>query len=241
MSIFNNKRMALLSKKGIFKYITYGIGEIILVVIGILIAVSINNKNQERAAQKKLRSYLQVYQQDLQQDTLVVGQVLKYVDNRKEFFKLFLSDTVSAKTYQKNRQGYGLILSYSPFELQQKGINLLENYVNDNEVEQDTLISTLLANHRAFNNLLNETNKRIGDDIDNNMSYLKENQPWIADLLMGKLTNPDMISYFMSDYYRARLAVHSTLVYGNLEPLLKQIQSKNTETLGLLEKRLNKK
>ncbi|MCD2258856.1 DUF6090 family protein [Psychroserpens luteolus] len=238
MSIFNTKRMAALSKKGIFKYITYGIGEIILVVIGILIAVNINNKNQERNAQKKLQSYLQVYQQDLEQDTLVVGQVLKYVDDRKEFFKLFLSDTVTAQTYQKNLEGFGLVLSYSPFKLQKKGINLLENYVNDNETEQDTLISRILTNYRAFDNLLVETNERIGDDIDNNLLYFKENEPWIADLLMGRISNPDMLTYFLSDSYRARLAIHSTLIYGNLEPMLKGLQKYNKETLEMLNKRL---
>ncbi|WP_298896400.1 DUF6090 family protein [uncultured Psychroserpens sp.] len=238
MSIFNTKRMAALSKKGIFKYLTYGIGEIILVVIGILIAVNINNKNQERNAQKKLQSYLQVYQQDLEQDTLVVGQVLKYVDDRKEFFKLFLSDTVTAQTYQKNLEGFGLVLSYSPFKLQKKGINLLENYVNDNETEQDTLISRILTNYRAFDNLLVETNERIGDDIDNNLLYFKENEPWIADLLMGKISNPDMLTYFLSDNYRARLAIHSTLIYGNLEPMLKGLQKYNKETLEMLNKRL---
>ncbi|WP_299274543.1 DUF6090 family protein [uncultured Psychroserpens sp.] len=238
MSIFNNKRMALLSKKGIFKYLTYGIGEIILVVIGILIAVSINNKNQERVAQKKLRSYLQVYQQDLVQDTLVVGQVLKYVDDRKKFFRIFLSDTVTAKTYDDNKEGYGLVLSYSPFKLQEKGINLLENYVNDNETEQDTLISRILTNHRAFGNLIDETNVRIGNDIDNNMMYLKEHEPWIADLLIGNLSNPEMITYFLSANYKARLAIHSTLIYGNLEPMLKGLQAANKETLGMLNERL---
>jgi len=145
MGIFNNKRMGLLSKKGVYKYVMYGIGEIILVVIGILIAVSINNQKQERDAQKKLRSYLQVYQQDLVQDTLVVGQVLKYIDDRKKYFKIFLSDTVTAKTYQDNKQGYGLTLSYSPFKLQKKGINLLENYVDDNKTEQDSLITRIFV------------------------------------------------------------------------------------------------
>lgn len=232
--------MATLSKKSIFKYITYGIGEIILVVIGILIAVSINNRNQERASQKQLRSYLQVYQEDLVRDTILVHTVLEsYVDKRREFFKLFLSDTVQAKTYVENPQGYGLILSYSPFKLQQKGINLLENYVNDNENKQDSLITRIITTHKAFDNLLYETNKRIGEDIDNNLNYYKENHPWIADILMGRLDNPEMMSYFLSDKHRARLAVHSTLVYGNLEPQLKGLLNESRTTLTLLNQRLN--
>jgi hypothetical protein len=239
MGIFNNKRMGLLSKKGLYKYVLYGIGEIILVVIGILIAVSINNKNQEKAAQKKLHSYLKIYHQDLVQDTTIVGQVLThYVDKRKETFKLFLSDTVSAATYKNHPEGYGIVLSYSPFKLQQKGISLLESYVNDNDTEQDSLISKIVINHRAYDNAINESFKRIGDDIDSNMRYFKENQPWIADLLLGKTDNPHMITYFLSDNHRASMAIHSTLIFGNLEPQLRGFQIANKETLKLINERL---
>ncbi len=45
-------------------YISYAIGEIILVVIGILIAVGINNWNENRKEAKLLKSYLQTYKND---------------------------------------------------------------------------------------------------------------------------------------------------------------------------------
>jgi hypothetical protein len=219
----------------------YGLGEIILVVIGILVAVNINNYNEKKASETRLETYLKVYKQDLEIDTLVVGQVLKFVDNRREHFKIFLSDTVSAKTYQDNPQGYGLTLSYSPFNLQQKGIGLLENYVNTNEIEQDSLITDILASHRIFENLVSTSIDRIAQDIDNNMSYFKKDQPWIADLLLGKINNPDMMPYLLSQNYKARLAIHSTLVYGNLEPQLKALQDFNKETLRKLNERFKKK
>lgn len=240
MGIFNKNRKTFITKKNVSKYILYGIGEIILVVIGILIAVNINNFNEKKASEKRLETYLQVYKQDLEIDTLVISNVLKYVDNRREHFKLFLSDTVSSKTYIRNPQGYGLVLSYSPFNLQQKGIGLLEHYVNDTEIEQDTLISSILANHRIYEGLINESIKRIGQDIDDNMNYLKAEQPWIGDLLLGNLNHPDIMPYFLSQNYKSRLAIHSTLVYGNLEPQLKAFQSFNKETINNLNKRLEK-
>lgn len=231
--------MTFLSKKNISRYLLYGIGEIILVVIGILIAVSINNRNQKQATEKKLSSYLQVYQQDLKQDTLMVNTILKnYIDKRKESFKIFLSDTVTANTFKLHPEGYGLILSYSPYRLQQKGFSLLEDYVNDNKSEQDSLISRIVTNHRLFEDAINNSNDRIGDDIDNNMLYFKENHPWIADLLLGKLDNPDMMPYYLSDTHRARLAVHSTLVFGNLELQLKAFQKESKQTLEMINKRL---
>jgi len=70
--------------------------------------------------------------------------------------------------------------------------------------------------------------------------YLKENEPWIADLLMGRLNNPKITDYLLSDNYRARLAIHSSLIYGNLEPTLKGLQASNKETIEMLNVRLEK-
>ena len=48
INFFRNFRQKLLSENKFSKYLLYAIGEIILVVIGILIALSINNWNQNR-------------------------------------------------------------------------------------------------------------------------------------------------------------------------------------------------
>ena len=47
------------------KYFKYAIGEIVLVVIGILIALSINNWNEVRKDKIKSYSYLQRLNEDL--------------------------------------------------------------------------------------------------------------------------------------------------------------------------------
>lgn len=240
MKLFNKIRFKLIETKHLKKYVLYALGEIILVVIGILVAVAINNYKEHKDSEVRLDNYLTIYKQDIELDTLVVGRVLRFVEDRKAYFKLFLSDTVTAKTYKENPQGYGLTLSYSPFKLQQKGIGLLENYVNDSEIEQDTLIANIIANHRLYDNLVAASLQRISDDIDNNMKYLKYEQPWIGDLLMGQIDHPDIIPYYLSQNYKAQLAIHSNLVFGNLEPQLKALQTHNSETLNQLQERLEK-
>ena len=50
------------------KYLKYAIGEIVLVVIGILIALSINNWNEGRKNQRKAKTHLTLIRADLIQD-----------------------------------------------------------------------------------------------------------------------------------------------------------------------------
>ena len=55
IKFFRKIRQKLLSENKFSKYLLYAIGEIILVVIGILIALQINNQNiykQERSIEK---------------------------------------------------------------------------------------------------------------------------------------------------------------------------------------------
>ncbi len=52
------------------RYLRYALGEIVLVVIGILIALSINNWNEENRSGEQLRGYLIGIEKNLQSDTL---------------------------------------------------------------------------------------------------------------------------------------------------------------------------
>jgi len=64
---------------GTSKYLKYAIGEIVLVVIGILIALQINNWNENKIINAKVRDLLHALQSDLAQDTLLITNKLPYV------------------------------------------------------------------------------------------------------------------------------------------------------------------
>lgn len=58
IKLFKIVRQKLLIEKKLSKYLVYAIGEIVLVVIGILIALSINNWNENRKARISEQNYL---------------------------------------------------------------------------------------------------------------------------------------------------------------------------------------
>ena len=61
------------------KYFKYAIGEIVLVVIGILIALSINNWNESRKDFSKSKNYLSEILKDLVEDTISFNKAIKVV------------------------------------------------------------------------------------------------------------------------------------------------------------------
>ena len=58
------------------KYLKYAIGEILLVVIGILIAIQVNNWNEQRKAGKIGTQYLVGIQNDLKKDIILADSIL---------------------------------------------------------------------------------------------------------------------------------------------------------------------
>ncbi len=69
------------------KYFKYAIGEIILVVIGILIALQINNWNQERKENKQERFILQKLQNDINSDIITINNQISVNKSNLSDFK----------------------------------------------------------------------------------------------------------------------------------------------------------
>ncbi len=64
------------------KYLIYALGEIVLVVIGILIALQINNWNEERKAMINERSLINSIHQDLNRDLNKIESIIEQLSNQ---------------------------------------------------------------------------------------------------------------------------------------------------------------
>jgi len=84
IKFFRKIRHSLLSKGETRKYLKYAFGEIVLVVIGILIALQLNNWNESRKTNDEFKAVLQqmytVIDQDSENLTLIRRQVSKQIE-----------------------------------------------------------------------------------------------------------------------------------------------------------------
>ena len=79
IKFFRRIRQKLLSENRFSKYLIYAIGEIVLVVIGILIALQINNWNENRKNQKLISAYSKNLIEDLVQDSTVIADRINLI------------------------------------------------------------------------------------------------------------------------------------------------------------------
>src|SRR5210317_2353909 len=79
IKFFRRIRQQLITDNKLSKYIIYALGEIILVVIGILIALQINNSNEDRKQRKQELHYLKNLKTDL---NLNISELDKYIEVR---------------------------------------------------------------------------------------------------------------------------------------------------------------
>jgi len=79
------------------KYLKYAIGEIVLVVIGILIALQINNWNENRKEHKMSVQFLKGISDDLKKDVILVDSVLRL--NKESFSVVSSIDSVFHKKH----------------------------------------------------------------------------------------------------------------------------------------------
>ena len=90
---FRKIRWRLVANNQFFKYSRYAIGEIVLVVIGILIALQINNWNNQRLFDKQMTSFLIGMIDDLKSDTLQIENSIKYYNGLIEQKRMILQLT----------------------------------------------------------------------------------------------------------------------------------------------------
>jgi uncharacterized protein YjiS (DUF1127 family) len=102
MKIFRKVRQKLASENKVAAYLRYAVGEILLLVIGILIALQVNNWNEQRKSKQELNQLKISLISDLTKDTVSISNELKNLiaDNAKisSYYKRMGSPYVTRDT-----------------------------------------------------------------------------------------------------------------------------------------------
>ncbi len=201
INFFRKIRKQLLTQNKVSKYLLYAIGEIVLVVIGILIALSINNWNEWRKDRIMEREVLGQLSESLTKNcealedtigaaielnnsryiiTSALAQKTPYSDSLENHFWVasldFRHTTFSYSGYEifKN-EGFSVLTSS---ELRVAIVNLFESDLKRLEANESEVIRNIHIEEVAKFMIDNFNNRRIPNDY----ALVQSNQPFSENL-----------------------------------------------------------
>ncbi len=157
IKFFRHIRKSLIEKNQMGKYFKYALGEILLVVIGILIALQINNWNEQQKKNQLKNEYKRSLKIDYTKDTLQLNTRLLrnklrlqkldtirtniesgFYNKIEDYVDIFLEDGVGIRvTNIYNTNSFNLLISSGNIDLLDKSLrtelmelNRLQNYEN---------------------------------------------------------------------------------------------------------------
>ena len=116
IKFFRKIRQKLLTENKFRKYLLYAVGEIILVVIGILIALQLNNLNENKKNNVFEKEILSQIQENLKSDKLVLQQIELNFTKAIESSKKILNAEASEKTKDSIKIWLGAIIQFDRFQ-----------------------------------------------------------------------------------------------------------------------------
>jgi len=112
IKIFRQIRLQLIGEGKTGKYLKYAIGEIVLVVIGILIALQVNNWNERRKLQNEGQEILKALNTEFKNNRKVLLDRIDYLEDANKYVKAVLSLT-NKDEFQLNEVNIDSIISLS--------------------------------------------------------------------------------------------------------------------------------
>jgi uncharacterized membrane protein YgaE (UPF0421/DUF939 family) len=232
IKFFRKIRQKLLSENKFSKYLIYAFGEIILVVIGILIALSINNWNEARKDMQKEQLFLHKLSSNLSEDIASLKNILRsdslLILDLSNLSQEILTVKHTRELTFKNNSRY----KYFKFSA---NTSLYDNMIATGQIglfRNDTIFEALTNYYKRateMNNGIDESLKNYSreiesfylrfDHVKNNIELPKKtiedykNEPFVLNSLHGKY---GLLSIQMRNY---------TSLMTECKSLLKVVQS----------------
>ncbi len=226
IKFFRPIRQNLLMENKTSKYFKYAIGEILLVVIGILIALQVNNWNEQRKERAKELHYLTNLKTDLKSN---IAEIDKYIATRN-------SQIVSAKRTLEFFEGEPLT-DFDSFNRDIVNVYTWQKFFQIDNTFQELTNSgnlSLITNDSIKNGLLNL------ETLYKKLKYEEEHFRYDAEVMLyepsyGMLDINALIQNYTYQMTDGKQGEHFELPRSNYDALLKDLKQKNGFAMATYE------
>src|SRR5210317_287504 len=239
IKFFRKIRQKLLSENKFSKYLIYAIGEIILVVIGILIALQVNTVNQNRLIEKKISNYLKEIKLNLENEIDQSDLVVEFYVERDSLLQLVISDKLTKEDYVSGSGTHDpnyAIMNWAYIIINQNAYNNLVLMSSDIPDKFRSTYKELNILYEVHGENLDIRKSKLQDKMNIFSDYLRDNKVWFSKLHMDANLDEEMINYFLRDpFYKNHVleyyddAIKLRLATSNYAEQAKVVITKITE------------
>ena len=256
INFFRKVRKGLLTENKFSKYLLYAFGEIILVVIGILIALNLNASEELKTNNEQIEKILTSVYKDLEEDLIkTINFQIKLNERRDSLSNRVLSKTLKVSDYKVNKNGYNpystlIEEQIEPFRFETNAYNRLinnieiipEKYMHIVERLQDvygdeTLVTNNVAvEKKVFLEKVQDEYQRNYDwysrtankDYDDKVSYLLNDKQHLNDVRRYQVITSHLLQHLIILKHKATYAYN--LIHHELV-----LDVKKSNQIGLME------
>lgn len=186
ITLFRRIRQKLINSGSFTEYLLYATGEILLVVIGILLALQINNWNEDRKELEFEQYILNEIHTNLQQDQEQISQSLAYRVEAQTAIEQILASSVNSVSEEAYGEYVANLLTFERFYPIVNGYEMLKN---NGLIITDENLRSLLGQYYEYEVL------RVQSSLqDLEKAFIEEGQFILKDYL-DELTYGEMITF----------------------------------------------
>ncbi|MBN2639589.1 MAG: hypothetical protein JXR65_10955 [Bacteroidales bacterium] len=208
MRIFRKQRFKLAAESRFAKYLRYAIGEIFLVVIGILIALQVNNWNENRKLNNKVIANLKAVQSELAVNIHNTDGAIDNFIARDSVKNQILKNKLTYSDYKKTINNRTLFFPFNYDNLYLNTVAFNNLTQNSEEIPQKyaPILDILNYLYIKMKTRIDVLNQRYQTTVYRNMDDLYRTKSWIyEDEFKGTLSD-EAIRYFRTNsQYKARV------------------------------------
>tara|TARA_R110001632_G_scaffold227288_1_gene361714 strand:- start:556 stop:1584 length:1029 start_codon:yes stop_codon:yes gene_type:complete len=199
IKFFRKIRQNLLTENKFSKYMIYAIGEILLVVIGILIALNINNNNELKKNEQSITSSLKEIQSNLLDDIIESQNVLEtYLERDSIQKRIFDFKNPSTIDDFKNKKVAILGNFYDDFVINKNGYENLIRQIDFMPKKYEPILKDLKKLYVNLNETVNVYNERIRSTVYSNLDFVFT-QDWEIYRIKHKQISNEETNYYIND------------------------------------------
>ncbi len=200
IKFFRKIRKELLNKNKVGKYLLYAFGEIILVIIGILIALNLNQRSEQKKAEAKIDAIFEDVLIELKTNINNSTPIIYNYQQRDSLASLVLNTDLTYDDYanKDSRNLWRIATSWSSYDITFNAYNVLMTNIDAIPEKYSKAVFILNGLHTKIRPTIDKYNKKIEVLVDKNFDEFEKNYTWYSEADYTK--SKEAIDYRLHDY-----------------------------------------